>query len=69
MIFQTWDMYLDNYSRESWASFRDTLQTRKFTAYYMSRLINTCHDAYMVHSSPAPIRLTFKLSLIRGVDE
>ncbi|RPB20285.1 hypothetical protein L211DRAFT_771909, partial [Terfezia boudieri ATCC MYA-4762] len=43
---KTWDMYLDSYSRESWASFRDTLQTRKLTAYYMSRLIDTCHGAY-----------------------
>ncbi|KAF8416746.1 Mus7/MMS22 family-domain-containing protein [Tirmania nivea] len=48
---KTWDMYLDNYSRESWASFRDTLQTRKFTAYYMSRLIDTCHDAYLANKS------------------
>ena len=45
---QSWNMYLDDYSRESWALFRDTPQTRKFTAYYMSRLLDISHDAYSV---------------------
>ncbi|KAF8433806.1 Mus7/MMS22 family-domain-containing protein [Terfezia claveryi] len=58
---KTWDMYLDNYSRESWASFRDTLQTRKFTAYYMSRLIDTCHGAY---SSNKPTFLSYWLQTL-----
>lgn len=41
-------MYLDSYSRDSWASFRDTPQTRKFTAYYMCKLVQTYPDAYSV---------------------
>lgn len=45
---QSWNMYLDDYSRESWTLFRDTPQTRKFTAYYMSRLLDISHDAYSV---------------------
>jgi hypothetical protein len=42
---KTWDVYLE-YSRESWSSLRDTPQTRKFTAYFLPKIIYCGVDIY-----------------------
>ncbi|KAF8473981.1 Mus7/MMS22 family-domain-containing protein [Kalaharituber pfeilii] len=43
---KSWHVYLETYGRESWAYFRDTVQTRKYTAYYMSKVIELSKEAY-----------------------
>ncbi|KAA8895421.1 Mus7/MMS22 family-domain-containing protein [Sphaerosporella brunnea] len=40
-----WDDYLE-YSRESWSSLRDTAQTRKFTPYFLPKIILAGNDVY-----------------------
>lgn len=42
---KTWDVYLE-YSRESWSSLRDTAQTRKFTAYFLPKIIRSENEIY-----------------------
>ena len=39
---RTWDDYIAPYGKESWASLRETEQTKKFAAFYWSKLID--HD-------------------------
>lgn len=46
MHWQTWGTYLDSYSSESWSSLRDTEQSRKFTAYFMPKIIQSGDDVY-----------------------
>ncbi|KAI5846576.1 Mus7/MMS22 family-domain-containing protein [Morchella snyderi] len=41
-----WGVYLNTYSHESWAHLRDTEQTRKFTAYFMTKVIQAGPDTY-----------------------
>ncbi|KAL8689361.1 MAG: hypothetical protein Q9218_004953 [Villophora microphyllina] len=38
---KTWPNYIGDYGPDSWASLRDTEQTRKFSAYYLAVLIDT----------------------------
>jgi len=47
---KTWDVYLE-YSRESWSSLRDTPQTRKFTAYFLPKIIYCGVDIYQSNRS------------------
>ncbi|KAL8666446.1 MAG: hypothetical protein Q9202_001469 [Teloschistes flavicans] len=37
---KTWVDYIGDYGHDSWASLRDTEQTRKFSAYYLAALVN-----------------------------
>ncbi|RPB00967.1 hypothetical protein L873DRAFT_720070 [Choiromyces venosus 120613-1] len=41
-----WDAYLDQYNPESWSSLRDTEQTRKFTAYFIPKVIQSGPEVY-----------------------
>ncbi|CUS07755.1 unnamed protein product [Tuber aestivum] len=43
---KNWDAYLDQYNPESWASLRDTGQTRKFTAYFIPKVIQSGPEIY-----------------------
>ncbi|KAG0131051.1 Mus7/MMS22 family-domain-containing protein [Tuber indicum] len=43
---KNWDAYLDQYNPESWSSLRDTEQTRKFTAYFIPKVIQSAPDVY-----------------------
>jgi hypothetical protein len=46
-----WDTYLA-YSRESWSSLRDTAQTRKFTSYFLPKIIHAAgNDVYLSNKS------------------
>jgi hypothetical protein len=41
-----WNNFIGSYSRESWSSLRSTEQTRKFTAYFMSKVIESDGTSY-----------------------
>lgn len=43
---KTWTDYLSQFGRDSWASLRETQQTRKYGAYYLARLIEVNEDTY-----------------------
>ncbi|KAG0638706.1 Mus7/MMS22 family-domain-containing protein [Tuber brumale] len=43
---KNWDAYLDQYNPESWSSLRDTEQTRKFTAYFIPKVIQSGPEVY-----------------------
>lgn len=58
---KTWDGYLE-YSRESWSSLRDTAQTRKFTAYFLPKIIRSESDIY--HSNKSSILSSWMRSLV-----
>ncbi|KAF2470613.1 uncharacterized protein BDR25DRAFT_261679 [Lindgomyces ingoldianus] len=36
---RSWDHYIDSFSQVSWHQLRDTIQTRKFTPYFMASLV------------------------------
>ncbi|KAF2200532.1 hypothetical protein GQ43DRAFT_70557 [Delitschia confertaspora ATCC 74209] len=46
---RSWDHYIESYSPESWYQLRDTHQTRKFAAYFMSTIIESDSTAYQTH--------------------
>ncbi|KAH0555880.1 hypothetical protein GP486_006176 [Trichoglossum hirsutum] len=46
-----WNNFIGSYSPESWSSFRNTEQTRKFTAYFLSRVIESDATSYKANKS------------------
>lgn len=59
---RSWGDYVDHYGRESWASMRDTVQTRKYTAYFLASTINT--DAAVYHQNRLSILCSWVVSLV-----
>ncbi|EON64562.1 hypothetical protein W97_03795 [Coniosporium apollinis CBS 100218] len=48
---KTWDDYISAYGQASWHQLRDTEQTRKFTAYFLSAIVESDPTAYQDHCS------------------
>ncbi|KAH0543923.1 hypothetical protein FGG08_001824 [Glutinoglossum americanum] len=46
-----WNNFIGSYSRESWSSLRSTEQTRKFTTYFMSKVIESDAASYKTNKS------------------
>ena len=47
--FKCWNDYLGPFGQDSWKSLRATQQTRRFTAYFLARLLETDREAYVGH--------------------
>lgn len=52
-IYQQWDNYIGSHQRESWASLRDTNQSRQCTGYFLSRCILADAQSYEVSTDAA----------------
>ncbi|SLM34657.1 Methyl methanesulphonate-sensitivity protein 22 [Lasallia pustulata] len=48
---KTWDHYVSQYGQDSWKSLRNTEQTRKYTAYFLSTVIEKEPDCYREHKA------------------
>ncbi|KAJ9645931.1 hypothetical protein H2199_002974 [Coniosporium tulheliwenetii] len=48
---KSWDDYIGAYGPASWKQLRDTEQTRKFAAYFLSTIVESHPAAYQDHSS------------------
>lgn len=48
---KSWDHYVSQYGQDSWQSLRNTEQTRKCTAYFLSTMIEKEPDCYREHKS------------------
>lgn len=48
---KSWDHYLSQYGQDSWNSLRNTEQTRKSTAYFLSTVIEKEPDCYREHKT------------------
>ncbi|KAL8772491.1 MAG: hypothetical protein Q9209_002443 [Squamulea sp. 1 TL-2023] len=46
---RSWDDYIGDYGYDSWASLRDTEQTRKFLSYYLSVLVDSDRVVFKEH--------------------
>ncbi|KAL8825117.1 MAG: hypothetical protein Q9191_004604, partial [Dirinaria sp. TL-2023a] len=46
---KSWNDYLGPFGQDSWNSLRSTQQTRKFTAYFLARLLESDREAYAEH--------------------
>ena len=46
-----WDEFVGSYSRHSWTALRNTEQTRKYTAYFMAKVVQADPGCYLVHRS------------------
>ncbi|KAI9848984.1 MAG: hypothetical protein M1837_005875 [Sclerophora amabilis] len=46
-----WDNYINLYSREAWTSLRKTEQSRKFSGYYLSKVMERDFSCYQDHRS------------------
>ena len=46
-----WESYTGPYSNKSWMNLRSTEQTRKYTAYFMSKVIEADSEVYDAHKS------------------
>ncbi|KAI9768575.1 MAG: hypothetical protein M1840_004772 [Geoglossum simile] len=54
-----WSNFIESYNRESWLSLRSTEQTRKFTTYFMSKVIESDATSYKANK---PFFLSFWMS-------
>ncbi len=48
---KSWSDYISRFGHDSWASLRDTEQTRKFTAYFLAVMIETDNKVYEENKS------------------
>ena len=48
---KSWDHYVSQYGQDSWNSLRNTEQTRKYTAYFLSTVIEREPDCYREHKA------------------
>lgn len=48
---KSWDHYVSQYGQDSWSSLRNTEQTRKCTAYFLSTVIEKEPDCYREHKT------------------